>query len=118
MRIFAPDGETVLADIPPCEDAPLRILLEQPDVGELSLAGANVPVVSRGVPAKGEVERVNNVLTAITQDGRKTAIVPTMLLDFVKDPIAHVIMSPDTGPASVVREESGRISGVRRLVRK
>jgi len=95
------DGETTTT-IPSSGVA--RVTSTQEVLGKFG----GIPVVSP--PAFSEVE--------ITTDAAITGV-PVIVSMLAAPRMRHdaAVFSPDTGPASVVRDDTGRIIGVRRLVR-
>ena len=105
------DGQT----FPPVMPA-IRVLEGDPHVIEPMFGDEPpVPVVEA---AGWEPAAVAAAAAEILADGAGLVIVPRMVLDALPPDSAalRVAAAPDTSPASVRRDESGRIIGVSRLV--
>lgn len=82
-----------------------------------------IPVVQRGRPSDMAVDRLNATLRRhLHRDGDGytpvRVLVPILVLPHVEPSLRPFVFAPDTGPGSVVRDDTGRITGVRRLVRE
>ncbi len=105
-----------VVEIPPTFNRPLRLKLEQEKVSTIRVEGHTIPVFSAGKPSKEAIRHIQQALDTYSNGGTEYVIVPTMLLPYVPDSLKPVVFAPDTGPDSVVRNEEGRIVGVRRLL--
>jgi hypothetical protein len=100
LTIFLEDGQTVLLDLP--SEGQVR-------VGEEIKNSFSIDGIAVGEKQYTTVE---------LPDGdydRDYLIVSKMVLDALEEHQRPHCLCPDTGPDSVVRDEQGRIVGVRRL---
>ncbi|OYT66079.1 hypothetical protein B6U74_01795 [Candidatus Bathyarchaeota archaeon ex4484_205] len=100
ITIYDESGENVVEEIPPSGTV-ARVRAEQPVIGYIN----DVPVVKT---EWGEVEGLPE------PEECTVYVVSTLVLQALAGKRDDVV-SPDTGPASAVRDETNRIIGVRRF---
>jgi len=102
ITVFDSSGKKCLIEIPPSGQV-ARVATMAEEVGALPINGHDVPI---NRVTYGEVENLPE-----PQNGT-IYIVSVLVLQALKGQRTDV-MAPDTGPDSVVRDENGRIAGVR-----
>ncbi|MDP2812211.1 MAG: hypothetical protein Q8O32_00770 [bacterium] len=109
MVVFGLDGTTEVARIEPIGSI-ARVLTQATDAGTVTIDGVEIPVVET---AYGQVENLPE-----PQDGT-TLVVSILVVSALKalGIVRDDVVSPDTGPQSVVRDGEGKIMGVKRFTR-
>ena len=108
ITVYDPEGREVIGTIPP-SGAVVRLATESVVARTITVDGAEVPIARTTF---GAPEGVPTDL----QPG-DVLVVSTLALPHVAAavPPGVVVMAPDPGPASAVRDADGRIVGVRRF---
>ena len=106
LVVYDEMGEEEIASLPRAGEM-ARVETQAKEVGEFSLNGHNVPLVETSF---GDVVNLPE-----EKDGT-IYVVSVIVVQAVRGKRDDVV-APDTGPASVVRDDAGNIMGVRRFTR-
>lgn len=78
--------------------------------------GLDLPPPDKFISNPKGVASVTLLVSAMVGEYIAQHGLPAQWLDLLREGVVVIVAAPDTGPDSVVRDENGRIIGVRRLV--